>query len=63
MQRSQITTAWCVGWLLVVAASFAADPPEPAGRGWGWIAGAWGFMGEQRWTFVGVFLLMAILYI
>src|SRR5688572_23415098 len=34
-----------------------------AGRGWGWIAEAWGFMGEQRWTFVGVFLLMMILYI
>jgi uncharacterized membrane protein len=35
----------------------------PAGRGWGWIADAWSFMGEQRWTFVGVFLLMMILYI
>ena len=35
----------------------------PAGRGWGWIADAWGFMGGQRWTFVGVFLLMMILYI
>ena len=34
-----------------------------AGRGWGWIAEAWGFMGEQRWTFVGVFLLMMVLYI
>jgi uncharacterized membrane protein len=35
----------------------------PAGRGWGWIAAAWSFMGEQRWTFVGVFLLMMVLYI
>jgi hypothetical protein len=35
----------------------------PAGRGWGWIADAWGFMGEQRWTFVGVALLLFVLYI
>jgi uncharacterized membrane protein len=35
----------------------------PAGRGWGWIADAWSFMGEQRWTFVGVFLLMMVVYI
>ena len=35
----------------------------PAGRGWGWIADAWGFMGDQRWTFVGVFLLLFVLQI
>ena len=27
----------------------------PAGNGWRWIADAWAFTGEQRWTFVGVF--------
>ena len=30
----------------------------PAGHGWRWIADAWVFMGEQRWTFIGVFLLL-----
>jgi hypothetical protein len=35
----------------------------PAGRGWGWIADAWGFMGDTRWTFVGVFLLLLVLQI
>jgi hypothetical protein len=35
----------------------------PAGRGWGWIADAWSFMGDQRWTFVGVFLLLFVLQI
>jgi hypothetical protein len=35
----------------------------PAGRGWGWIADAWSFMGDQRWTFVGVFLLLLVLQI
>lgn len=29
----------------------------PPGRGWGWIADAWRFMGAQRWTFIGVVLL------
>jgi uncharacterized membrane protein len=33
----------------------------PAGNGWRWIADAWTFMGEQRWTFVGVFLLLFLL--
>jgi len=33
----------------------------PAGNGWRWIADAWGFMGDQRWTFVGVFLLLLVL--
>ena len=32
----------------------------PAGRGWSWIADAWAFTGEQRWTFVGVFLLLVL---
>jgi len=35
----------------------------PAGRGWGWIADAWGFMGGQRWTFIGVFLLLMVMQI
>ena len=35
----------------------------PAGNGWRWIADAWGFMGDQRWTFVGVFLLLLVLQI
>jgi len=33
----------------------------PAGNGWRWIADAWTFMGEQRWTFIGVFLLIVVL--
>jgi hypothetical protein len=35
----------------------------PAGHGWRWIADAWAFMGDQRWTFVGVFLLLMVLQI
>jgi hypothetical protein len=35
----------------------------PAGHGWRWIADAWTFMGDQRWTFVGVFLLMMVIEI
>jgi hypothetical protein len=35
----------------------------PAGNGWRWIADAWTFTGEQRWTFVGVFVLFALLAI
>ena len=35
----------------------------PAGQGWRWIADAWAFTGEQRWTFVGVFLLLCLLQI
>ena len=35
----------------------------PAGHGWRWIADAWAFTGEQRWTFVGVFLLLVLLQI
>jgi hypothetical protein len=35
----------------------------PAGRGWGWIAEAWGFMADQRWTFIGVFLLIFLIQI
>jgi uncharacterized membrane protein len=34
-----------------------------AGNGWRWIADAWAFTGEQRWTFVGVFVLFALLAI
>ena len=35
----------------------------PAGNGWRWIADAWAFMGDQRWTFVGVFLLIMVIQI
>lgn len=35
----------------------------PAGHGWRWIADAWSFMGGQRWTFVGVFLLLFVIQI
>ena len=34
-----------------------------AGNGWRWISDAWAFTGDQRWTFVGVFLLFALLAI
>jgi hypothetical protein len=34
-----------------------------AGEGWRWIADAWAFTGEQRWTFVGVFLLLIVIQI
>jgi hypothetical protein len=33
----------------------------PAGNGWRWIADAWGFMSGQRWTFIGVFLLLIVI--
>ena len=32
-----------------------------AGNGWQWIADAWAFTGDQRWTFVGVFLLLIVI--
>ena len=35
----------------------------PAGNGWRWIADAWAFTGEQRWTFIGVFLLLVLIQI
>jgi uncharacterized membrane protein len=35
----------------------------PAGNGWSWIADAWAFTGEQRWTFVGIFLLIVVLQV
>jgi hypothetical protein len=52
-----------------------ADPPQSlpdgdflpegrgveAGNGWRWIADAWAFTAEQRWTFIGVFLLLVVL--
>lgn len=48
-------------------ADAATTPPEgdfiaagrsvAAGNGWRWIADAWSFMGQQRWTFLGVCLL------
>jgi uncharacterized membrane protein len=34
-----------------------------AGNGWRWIADAWAFSGQQRWTFIGVFLLLAVIQI
>jgi uncharacterized membrane protein len=33
----------------------------PAGNGWRWIADAWAFTGLQRGTFIGVFLLWALI--
>ena len=33
----------------------------PAGNGWRWITDAWAFMAEQRWTFIGVFVLLIVL--
>ncbi len=35
----------------------------PAGRGWQWIADAWTFTSDQRWTFVGVFVLFVLVQI
>jgi hypothetical protein len=35
----------------------------PAGNGWRWIADAWAFMGAQRWTFIGVCLLLLLIQI
>ena len=35
----------------------------PGGNGWAWIADAWAFMGEQRWTFIGLFLLWLLIQI
>lgn len=32
-----------------------------AGNGWRWLSDAWAFTGDQRWTFIGVFLLFALL--
>jgi len=34
-----------------------------AGNGWRWIADAWAFTGDQRWTFIGVVLLLALIQI
>ncbi len=33
------------------------------GNGWRWIADAWAFTSQQRWTFIGVFLLLAVIQI
>lgn len=35
----------------------------PAGNGWRWIADGWAFTGQQRGTFIGVFLLLLLLII
>jgi hypothetical protein len=35
----------------------------PAGNGWTWIADAWAFTGEQRFTFVGIFVLFVLIQI
>jgi hypothetical protein len=35
----------------------------PAGNGWRWIADAWAFTGDQRWTFVGIFILLIVIQI
>lgn len=33
----------------------------PAGRGWSWLADAWAFTASQRWTFIGLFLLLVLI--
>jgi hypothetical protein len=35
----------------------------PAGHGWRWIADGWAFTGQQRGTFIGVFLLLVLVFI
>jgi hypothetical protein len=35
----------------------------PAGNGWRWIADAWAFTGDQRWTFIGLFVLIVLVQI
>jgi hypothetical protein len=35
----------------------------PAGRGWSWLGEAWAFMGPQRWTFIGLFVLLVLIQI
>jgi hypothetical protein len=35
----------------------------PAGNGWRWIADAWSFTADQRWTFIGVFILLVLIAI
>jgi uncharacterized membrane protein len=35
----------------------------PSGNGWRWIADAWTFMADNRWTFIGVFVLIVVLAI
>ena len=35
----------------------------PAGGGWQWIADAWTFTSDQRWMFVGVFVLFVLVQI
>jgi hypothetical protein len=35
----------------------------PAGNGWRWIPDAWNFMAGQRWTFIGVLVLLIVIQI
>jgi uncharacterized membrane protein len=35
----------------------------PSGNGWRWIVDAWTFMADNRWTFIGVFILFVVLAI
>ena len=35
----------------------------PTGNGWQWIADAWALMAGQRWTFVGIFVLLILVNI
>jgi hypothetical protein len=35
----------------------------PSGNGWRWIADSWTFMGDQRWVFIGVCLLLLLVLI
>jgi hypothetical protein len=35
----------------------------PSGNGWTWIADAWAFMGLQRGTFIGIFVIYCVLLV
>ena len=35
----------------------------PAGNGWAWIADAWAFTGQQRGTFIGIFVIYLLISI
>ncbi|HZL93564.1 MAG TPA: BPSS1780 family membrane protein [Vicinamibacterales bacterium] len=41
----------------------AAGRSVPAGNGWIWIADAWAFTGQQRGTFIGIFVIYVLVSI
>jgi hypothetical protein len=48
----------------VVSEDFVAGGrSRPAGNGWRWIADAWAFMGPQRGTFIGIFVIFVLISI